>query len=628
MVLPSLDLLELPTMGAMSYKTFKRVLGETSLERKCRWWFGISLGVLLLFSFMWYLKQTNELVEKGNRELGRELVRAGLLEKHFERLGEMEEKLQAGDTGSANETEKKYDRAFYRDFNRATRDLQLGRDFTWISFLPSGRTIKGDKADAEEQKLIEAFISLPSMALEDTTEKTEKGAAKEATTASHIKPDRIRKNADGQRQYLYYYPLIAKGDCYECHSQVFAKHWPDLQEGQLMAVARVTINHEPTVNALATIRALAWGQAVVIGAFSMFSLWAIIRYVIVKPLTHLRDVANAVREGDTAQRAQIRTGDEFEELAAAFNRMLRQLLSHQNELQSVNGELDTRLDELAQANMRLFEMNRLKSDFLATVSHELRTPLNSIIGFSDVLRTIDTLDDKQRRYAGNIQRSGRILLDMIDDILDLAKMESGKMDIKPSEFPLAAIVSAQCDMARPLTEKKNIDLECEVPTDLPEMFQDQTKLQQILNNLLSNAIKFTPEGGRIRVAAQQDTNSDLILKVVDTGIGIREDDQTLVFEKFRQGTSALPGGDAMTREHTGTGLGLSIVRELCRLMGGEVALQSELGVGSTFTVHLPWRIEAAVRLDNGLKDDLEALSRTGVTPPAPSATAESLTTRP
>ena len=112
-----------------------------------------------------------------------------------------------------------------------------------------------------------------------------------------------------------------------------------------------------------------------------------------KPVKHLRDVANAVREGDVEQRAEIRTGDEFEELAAAFNRMLRQLLSQQGELRSVNGELDTRLDELAQANMRLYDMNKLKSDFLATVSHELRTPLNSILGFSEVLSGIDSLDD-------------------------------------------------------------------------------------------------------------------------------------------------------------------------------------------------------------------------------------------
>ena len=236
----------------------------------------------------------------------------------------------------------------------------------------------------------------------------------------------------------------------------------------------------------------------------MFSLWAVVRYVIVKPVTHLRDVANAVREGDVEQRAVIRTGDEFEELAAAFNRMLRQLLSQQSELRHVNDELDDRLDELAQANMKLYEMNRLKSDFLATVSHELRTPLNSILGFSDVLSGIDALDDKQKRYVGNIQRSGRMLLEMINDILDLAK-DGKRQDGSAAQRVQASVrwSSAQCDMARPLAEKKNIDLDCDAPASLPPVRQDQAKVQQILNNLLSNAIKFTPEGGRIVVAAER-----------------------------------------------------------------------------------------------------------------------------
>src|SRR4029077_7787037 len=143
---------------------------------------------------------------------------------------------------------------------------------------------------------------------------------------------------------------------------------PNLQKDELMAVVRVTIDDQATVNAQARNRALLWTAAIVVGFLSMISLWAVVRYVIVKPVTHLRDVANAVRAGDVEQRASIRTGDEFEELGAAFNRMVRQLLSQQSELRHVNNELDNRLDELAQANMRLYEMNRLKGDFLATVS--------------------------------------------------------------------------------------------------------------------------------------------------------------------------------------------------------------------------------------------------------------------
>ena len=173
----------------------------------------------------------------------------------------------------------------------------------------------------------------------------------------------------------------------------------------------------------------------------MVTSYVIVRYVIVKPLRHLRDVSDSVSRGNIALRAEIHTGDEFEELAVAFNRMLRDLVTAQEELRQVNANLDGKVDELAQANMRLYEMNRVKSDFLATMSHELRTPLNSILGFSEVLDSINALDEKQKRYVQNIQKSGRTLLEMINDILDLAKMESGKMDIRLSDFRVSQVVA-------------------------------------------------------------------------------------------------------------------------------------------------------------------------------------------
>ena len=188
--------------------------------------------------------------------------------------------------------------------------------------------------------------------------------------------------------------------------------------------------------------------------------------MIVKPLRHLRDVSDAISRGNTTLRADIHTGDEFEELAVAFNRMLRHLTDVQEEIRQVNANLDGKVDELAQANMRLYEMNMLKSDFLATMSHELRTPLNSILGFSEVLGSIDALDEKQKRYVQNIQKSGKTLLEMINDILDLAKIESGKMETRLTDFRIAQVVAAQCDMARPLTERKNIDLESHVDAGL------------------------------------------------------------------------------------------------------------------------------------------------------------------
>jgi signal transduction histidine kinase len=262
--------------------------------------------------------------------------------------------------------------------------------------------------------------------------------------------------------------------------------------------------------------------------------------------------------------------------------------------------------------MQLYEMNRVKSDFMATMSHELRTPLNSILGFSDVLGSIDSLDDKQKRYVQNIQKSGRVLLEMINNILDLAKIESGRMDIRLTDFQIGQVVAAQCDMARPLSEKKNIDLETQIPADLPSMHQDQARVQQILNNLLSNAIKFTPEGGRITVSVQRNERDELVMKVADTGVGIAEEDQQVIFEKFRQGGAGTTSGDAMTREYSGTGLGLSIVKELCRLLDGEVTVQSELGKGSVFTVRLPWGLERQPPLDSPMAEGLEEFGRTGV----------------
>jgi two-component system, NarL family, sensor histidine kinase BarA len=581
----------------MSYRTFKRVLGETNLERKCRWWFGVSLAVLLTLSFTWYSRQTNKIVKELNPTfIGPELVRAGWLEEHLSHLDNLESKL-------------------YPELADSSRNL--GRKFQWDAILPADNydaplDQKYRPRDATEAKWLAEWLAADSAKAAAPSTSGETSAAQPFLSVGGKYHERYIEETDGRRSYRYYQPIYAEHrTCVECHKSIDAggHRAKPLQLGDLMAVIRVTTDYDTTAARIAFNQASLWVAAIVVGFVSMLSLWAVVRYVIVKPVTHLRDVANAVREGDIEKRAVIRTGDEFEELGNAFNRMLRQLLSQQSQLKQSKSELDGRLDELAQANMKLYEMNRLKSDFLATVSHELRTPLNSILGFSDVLSGIDALDDKQRRYVGNIQRSGRMLLDMINDILDLAKVESGKMEIRPSEFKINAVVTSLCEMARPLAEKKNIDLDCDVPPTLPPLRQDQAKVQQILNNLLSNAIKFTPEGGRISISAVRDELGDLRLKVTDTGIGISIDEQQLVFEKFRQASSVLPDGDAMTREYSGTGLGLSIVRELCRLLGGEVSLESELGQGSTFTVRLPWRLEESLRLDQQLREDLDILTR-------------------
>lgn len=581
------------------------------------------MGLLIFLSFYFYGSFAKKLIYEQNRELGKQLVRTAYAEAHrgidpLDMDADEEFANSSADDDSPNGASN-----WYRDI--LEQGLRYGTDFRWDTVLPPNDTGMNPPQTKFEKELMEQYLKVVLPAEVANSEDSDGFAPTDALPEQADPRDQVA-TVDGRKMYHYYYPMYARASCVDCHQFMGKSERSTLKEGELLAIMRISFDHGPTASKLAKGEAVLWTAAIITGFLSMLMLWAVVRYVIVKPVQHLRDVSNAVREGNVDERAEIYTGDEFEELAAAFNRMVRQLLRQRDELGIVNSELDGKLDELAQANMRLYEMNRIKSDFLATMSHELRTPLNSILGFSDVLQDIDSLNDKQKRYVQNIRRSGALLLEMINDILDLAKMESGRMDVRPTQFSIESIIDSLCDMARPLAEGKNIDIECTFESHLPKVEQDQAKVQQILNNLLSNAIKFTPEGGRITITAATDPTGMLAVTVGDTGIGISEADQQLVFEKFRQGTAVLPDGDAMTREHSGTGLGLSIVRELCRLLGGEVTLSSVVGKGSTFTVTMPWKIEPTSDLDAQLKEQVAALNRPHVgdymTPPKSDTSAE------
>jgi two-component system sensor histidine kinase BarA len=599
----------------MSYRGLTKAIGETSLERKCRLLFGACLLPLIAASFWWSAQQTNKLVETQARTTGAALANAALVEAHMKRQ-EASEDMQLAD--------------------RKIADLLRSRAYKWQVLYPENPDRFGRPEDQIEWDLMDQWKNLgKGMKTDQQIDTLEPQWFQRVVPRSEISPEvsvgvdqpedataeGAEESSGSKWVQQYYEPIYAKADCVFCHKVPAVKvPLPNLETGDLLAIVRVETDAEEIKDTQAGVAAWLSVAAVVTVFLSMVALYIIVRYIIVKPLRHLRDVSNAIRSGDSEQRAVIHTGDEFEELGAAFNRMLRQLLRQQDELREVNTELDQKIDEMAQANMKLFEMNQIKSDFLATVSHELRTPLNSIIGFSDLLATLEKLEDKEKRYANNIQRSGRQLLEMINDILDLAKIESGKMDVRLSDFSISTVVSAQCDMAKPLSEKKNIDLDCNIEPALPLMRQDSSKVEQIINNLLSNAIKFTPDGGRIMVEVKRDRRGELRLSVADTGVGISEEEQGLIFEKFRQGSNVLSGGTAMTREYSGTGLGLSIVRELCRLLGGEITVESELGKGSTFTVVLPWEVSDKPR-SSGLADELKQLSKPRIDSPLATPTS-------
>lgn len=549
----------------MSYRTFKRLLGETSLERKCRFLFGGGLFLLISASFLFYGRHTSHMVVDQNRVFGQLLIAPIIYEKHWRSL------------------ELERDEEFEKVLQRMSLDLKPPdlKEYDWLLIKASGKEApKG----ASEQIDHEALAKL-ALGADEFTYRT---------------PDGF---------FRYYGAVRASTSCIACHRSY--NNNPDLKEGDLLGMAKIIIPLANTERALAMNNALLFATAIGTSFLAMLAAYAIVRYVIVKPVLHLKDVSDSIARGNLDLRADIRTGDEFEELSHAFNRMLRHLVAVQEELRQVNCDLDGKVDELAKVNLTLFEMNNLKSDFLATMSHELRTPLNSILGFSDVLADAGNLDDRQQRYVRNIQTSGKDLLNLVNDILDLAKIESGRMEIRIVEFSLHDLTERLVNMVRPLAERKNIELTLEDDSEIPLVKQDMGKLQQILYNLLSNAIKFTPEGGRVRVASQLLTDDQFQLIVEDTGVGIPLEDQETIFEKFRQGNTALgQRRENITREYAGTGLGLSIVKELSRLLGGEVSLVSELGKGSTFSVVVPLELrQQQLQLDAELDQQTQELNR-------------------
>ena len=268
-----------------------------------------------------------------------------------------------------------------------------------------------------------------------------------------------------------------------------------------------------------------------------------------------------IASGDFSRHVDIPNRDELGALAANLNRMN---------------------DELGRVYRELEAASRHKSEFLANMSHELRTPLNAIIGFSEVLddRMFGELNEKQAQYVRIVLTSGRHLLSLINDILDLSKVEAGRMELEVGTFSLEMALENALTLIRERAERHGLTVELTVDDTLGDVVGDERKVKQVLLNLLSNAVKFTPDGGRIEVRAIP-VNGTVEMSVTDTGVGIAPEDQEAIFEEFRQ------VGTDHARKREGTGLGLALARKFVELHGGRLWVTSEIGRGSTFTFTLP-----------------------------------------
>lgn len=292
------------------------------------------------------------------------------------------------------------------------------------------------------------------------------------------------------------------------------------------------------------------------------------------------------------------------------------------ETQYMAGELKKQRDELDAKSKELIIVSKTKSEFLANMSHELRTPLNSIIGFSEILHdeTFGPTNEKQSKYIKNIMTSGKHLLQLINNILDLSKIEAGKMDLNYEIFSVADSINEIITLTSSLASKKGIGVSTAFEPELPPINADIGKFKQILLNLISNSIKFTPDGGTLSIKTHHAENMAQV-SITDTGIGLSKEDQDKIFQAFTQ-------ADASTsRQYGGTGLGLSLVKQFVNLHGGRIWIDSELGKGSTFTFTIP--------IDKTIKDpEAESIENSkvpsatkGMIAEKESVTAEKLNTR-
>jgi signal transduction histidine kinase len=406
----------------------------------------------------------------------------------------------------------------------------------------------------------------------------------------------------GVQRYRLAMPLYNEGSCISCHggegppttaiAMIPSTAPSNVQApAKLLGIVVVDIPSQVTESQLFLNRMIILLAGLIAGVLAIGVFYLIVTQLILQPVRVLQETAEKVSEGDLNIRSDISTGDEFQQLSETFNTMLTNLKSSDDQLRSINKALDLKLGQLAQTNVALYESNRLKSEFLANVSHELRTPLNSILGFAELLR--DTIaenpDAKPVRYLQNILMAGRNLLDLINDLLDLAKIEAGRMDVRSEPLSLGDVFEGLINLLKPLAEARNLSIVPTVAADVPIIQSDPAKLQQVLYNFLSNAIKFSPTGGRVDISGELEKQDAVRIIVKDQGPGIEVEKHEVIFEKFRQ----IDG--SVTREHSGTGLGLSISKELTALLGGTIGIKSAPGQGAAFWIILPLKTQAGQR---------------------------------
>ena len=393
---------------------------------------------------------------------------------------------------------------------------------------------------------------------------------------------------EGNRVERYMYALYVKEECLLCHGpkekapEVIQKNYSagyDYKLGEIKGALSVIIPKEIAEQRFASDIIFF----LIVGVVSILMIVVIIFFTtgkLMRPIEKLTAAAAIVtKTGDLSTKVDISSNDEVGRLGRAFNDMSSKLRSSYSLLEQRIAEKTAHLQE---ANIALKRANKLKSEFLANMSHELRTPLNAIIGFAEVLRDkiCGDLNEEQLDFVKDIHSSGYHLLQMINDILDLSKIEAGKMVLQHEVFPVTDAIQDVYHIIQGLADKKHLHLQTEIHPETKDIEADRVKFKQVLYNLLSNAIKFTSENGNIITKASI-IDDTLQVSVTDSGIGMKPEDQEKVFKEFWQ------ADNSFSRKYQGTGLGLALTKRIVEMHGGKIWFESEYEKGSTFCFTLP-----------------------------------------